>query len=86
MQSYDIVQQVYSQLQQYKEILSGHKQRLEIDREKALQGNISYMELMRRRDLLNNIREKFIQNLFNYQKAKYEFFYHQGALLDQVSS
>lgn len=85
-QSYEVVQQIYSQLQQYKEILSGHKQRLEIDKEKARQGNISYMELMRRRDLLNNVQEKFIQNLFNYQKAKYEFFYHQGALLDKVRS
>lgn len=86
VQSHEVVQQIYHQLQQYKEILNDHKQRLEIDKEKARQGNISYMELLRRRDLLNNVQEKFIQNLFNYQKAKYDFFYHQGALLDRVTS
>lgn len=85
-QSYDVVIQIYHQLQQYKDILNGQKQRLEIDREKARQGNISYMELMRRRDILNDVQEKFIQSLFNYQKAKYDFFYHQGALLDRVRS
>lgn len=85
-QSYEVVTQVYQQLQQYKDILKNQKQRLEIDKEKARQGNISYMELMRRRDMLNDVQDKFIQSLFNYQKARYDFFYHQGTLLDEVGS
>lgn len=85
-QSYEIVQQLYRQLGQYQQILKGQQERMQIDRDKAKQGKISYMELIRRRDTVNEAQENYVRKLFDYQKAKYDLYFHQGALLDNIQA
>lgn len=84
-QSYEVALQLETQLQQYKRILDGQFERMQIDREKAKEGKISYMELMRRRDAVNEAQEDYVRKLFDFEKARFDLEYHKGALLSYVS-